>query len=62
MIAAIDVDYHDTSATVALVGFAAWPDKLATLEILDRSSRPPAAYESGKFYEREMPYVLGSYA
>jgi deoxyribonuclease V len=59
VITCIDVDYHDVSATVALVGFTAWPDEIAALEIVHRSSRPPAAYEPGKFYEREMPYVLG---
>ena len=59
MIVCVDVDYRDDSATVALVGFVAWTDEHATLEIIDRTSRPPAAYEPGRFYEREMPYVLG---
>ena len=59
MIVCIDVDYQDASATVALVGFMAWPDELATLEIVSRSSTPPAAYEPGRFFERELPYVLG---
>lgn len=59
MIVAVDVDYRDDSATVALVGWRAWPDEHATLEIIDRTSRAPAAYEPGRFFEREMPYVLG---
>jgi deoxyribonuclease V len=59
VIVCIDVDYQDASATVALVGFMAWPDELATLEIVSRSSMPPAAYEPGRFFERELPYVLG---
>ena len=59
MIVCIDVDYQDASATVALVGFTAWPDEIATLEIVSRSSTPPAAYEPGRFFERELPYALG---
>jgi deoxyribonuclease V len=59
VIVCVDVDYQDASATVALVGFTAWPDELATLEIVSRSSTPPAAYEPGRFFERELPYVLG---
>jgi len=59
MIVCIDVDYQDASATVALVGFTAWPDEISTLEIVSRSSTPPAAYEPGRFFERELPYALG---
>lgn len=59
MIACLDVDYQATSVTAACVGFDAWSDALARIELVIRTPGPPAAYQPGAFYERELPYLLG---
>jgi deoxyribonuclease V len=54
----IDVDYQAAGVTTACAGFDAWTDAVARIEVVVRSFGPPAAYQPGAFYERELPYLL----
>lgn len=62
MFACVDVDYRDTGVTAACVGFDAWSDELARIEVIVRSPGRPAEYQPGAFYERELPYLLEALA
>lgn len=62
VIGCVDVDYQDAGVTAACVGFHAWSDPVARVEVVVRSSGPPAPYQPGAFYERELPYVLEALA
>ena len=55
---AVDVDYRATGVATACVTFAAWDDAAPTSERVIVSAAPPAAYESGAFYRRELPYLV----
>ncbi|NVB81009.1 MAG: endonuclease V [Kofleriaceae bacterium] len=57
MIVAVDVDYRDASVVAAAVGFDAWTDADSAIEVIVTSDAPPAAYEPGAFYRRELPHV-----
>lgn len=50
----LDVHYRDLDATAAGVVFEHWNDASPHLELTTTIS-PIAAYESGKFYRRELP-------
>jgi deoxyribonuclease V len=55
----LDVDYQPTNVTTACVGFDAWTDEVARIEVVVRSlATTPAAYQPGAFYTRELPYLL----
>jgi deoxyribonuclease V len=54
----VDVDYRDDGAVAALVGFTAWTADRPAFEHVRASTTPPAAYEPGSFYRRELPYLL----
>ncbi|MGE0396976.1 MAG: endonuclease V [Kofleriaceae bacterium] len=58
MIVALDVDYRADRVVTAAVGFLAWPDAAASFEKTQVSMFPPAEYEPGSFYKRELPYLL----
>lgn len=58
MICAVDVDYQPTGVTAACVGFDAWADPLASIEVVVRSAQPAAEYQAGAFYVRELPFLL----
>lgn len=58
MIGCVDCDYRDDGTTAAGVAFAEWTSQRATIELVIRSSDPPAPYRSGAFYERELPFVV----
>lgn len=58
MIVALDVDYREDRVVTAAVGFAAWTDAVASFEKTNLSMFPPAEYEPGSFYKRELPYLL----
>jgi deoxyribonuclease V len=62
VIVCVDVDYRETSVVTACVGFHAWTDEVAAREHLVRSAEPPAAYEPGRFFERELPYLRAALA
>ncbi len=57
MIVAVDVDYRDADVVAAAVGFAHWTDEHAALEVVVTSDVPPAAYQPGRFYLRELPHI-----
>ena len=59
MFCCVDVDYQPGGVTAAAVGFGAWQDAIATIEIVVRSFEPPQPYEPGAFARRELPYLLG---
>ena len=59
MICCVDVDYQPACVTAACVGFTAWTDERAALEIVARSFETPPPYEPGAFFKREMPYLTG---
>jgi deoxyribonuclease V len=54
----LDVDYGAAGVTAAGVGFDAWTDAVARIEIVVRSFAPAAPYQPGAFYERELPHLL----
>jgi len=53
----LDVDYQPTAVTTACVGFDAWTDEVAAIELVMRSRGAAAAYQPGAFFERELPYL-----
>ena len=57
MILAIDVQYNENTAVVAGVSFENWTDCI-TKEVYTSKIINIAAYESGKFYKRELPCIL----
>jgi deoxyribonuclease V len=54
----VDVDYRDHCVVAAAVELRDWPDATATHEEVLVSRVPPAPYEPGQFYRRELPYLL----
>jgi deoxyribonuclease V len=54
----LDVDYRERASVVAGVMFRAWDDSIAFAERRREVEGVPAAYESGQFYKRELPYLL----
>jgi deoxyribonuclease V len=60
MICCVDVDYQPDRVTTACVGFDAWGDAVARIELVVRSDGGAAAYQPGAFYERELPYLLAA--
>jgi len=60
MICCVDVDYQPAGVTTACVGFDAWTDAIAKLELVVRSTGAAAPYQPGAFYERELPYLLAA--
>jgi deoxyribonuclease V len=57
VIVAVDVDYRETEVVAAAIGFESWTDHRTTIEIVVTSDAPPAPYEPGKFYRRELPHI-----
>ena len=62
MIVALDVDYREPGVVTGCVEFAAWTDATPVREWIVRSQAAPAEYATGRFYERELPYLLGALA
>jgi deoxyribonuclease V len=60
VIVAIDVDYREKEAVAACVGFRAWADAASAFERVVRVEGEAAAYEPGKFFTRELPFVLAA--
>lgn len=58
MIVALDVDYRDGAAVTACVGFERFTDAAPRFERVVRASHAAAEYEPGRFYLRELPYLL----
>ncbi|RME56923.1 MAG: endonuclease V [Deltaproteobacteria bacterium] len=57
MIAAVDVDYRGEEGVAACVLFSEWTAKVPAAEQIARIPRV-APYESGKFFQRELPCIL----
>ena len=57
MIACTDVHYTNTHAVAACILFHDWSDTYPDLAITERVD-PPAPYEPGRFYLRELPPLL----
>jgi deoxyribonuclease V len=57
-IACLDVAYGDTAAAVAGVLVEGWHADSASRILVRRSEGPPASYEPGAFYRRELPLLL----
>jgi deoxyribonuclease V len=62
VIVAVDVDYRDTEVVAAAVGFDSWTADHASIEVVVTSDAPPAPYEPGKFYRRELPHLRSALA
>jgi deoxyribonuclease V len=58
VICCLDVDYGEERVTTAAVLFGAWTDEAAALERVVVTPGAPAAYEPGKFFARELPYLV----
>jgi deoxyribonuclease V len=57
-IACLDVAYGNTAAAVAGALIHAWDARGASQMLVRRFDKPPAAYEPGAFYKRELPLLL----
>lgn len=60
MLVAVDVDYRAAEAVAACVGFRAWPDAAAAVELVVKTPGAAAAYQPGAFFRRELPAVLAA--
>src|SRR5688572_5001080 len=58
MLVAVDVHYTERGTTTACVGFTAWSDAVTVGEHVVHADEPPADYEPGQFYKRELPHLV----
>lgn len=54
----LDVDYRASSSVAAAVVFHDWSDAASSHEVVHRADAPPADYQPGQFYLRELPHLL----
>jgi len=54
----LDVDYRASACAAAGVLFQHWTDEVAAAELTHVHPEPPANYEPGHFYLRELPHLL----
>ena len=57
-IVCLDVAYGDTAAAVGGAVVQAWDAESASQMLVRRFEGPPASYEPGAFYRRELPLLL----
>jgi deoxyribonuclease V len=57
-IVCLDVAYGDTAAAVAGALVSGWDAESASQMLVRRFEGPPAGYEPGAFYRRELPLLL----
>ncbi len=57
VIACLDAAYDDDAAGVACALFDRWESPVAAGLVSKHISLPPAAYEPGSFYKRELPLL-----
>lgn len=62
MIVCVDVDYRADSVVAAAIAFVQWNDGVSARETILRRDAPAAPYEPGRFYERELPYLVDAIA
>jgi len=55
----VDVDYQPAGVTAACVGFVQWTDATSSAETVVRTVGAAPEYASGRFFERELPYLTG---
>lgn len=58
----VDVDYRPHRVVTAVLAFASWESDTAAREVVSCSDAAPAEYAPGRFYERELPYILAGLA
>lgn len=58
MYCCLDVDYRSAACAAAGLLFQRWTDEVAALELTLIHPEPPAEYEPGHFYLRELPHLL----
>lgn len=58
MYCCLDVDYRATACAAAALLFRRWTDEAAEGERTHVHPEPPADYEPGHFYLRELPHLL----
>jgi len=58
MIGCVDVNYGATEVIAACVGIRDWADDAPYMERVVRATEPAAPYIPGKFYLREMPWII----
>lgn len=59
MIVAVDVGYREREVVAAAVGFVDWSSAEPVTEVVVYTDAPPAPYEPGRFYRRELPHLVG---
>lgn len=57
MLACVDVDYRQHESVAACLLFPSWTSAHADSQWIERLP-PPAAYQPGEFYRRELPCLL----
>lgn len=62
MLACLDVHYADDHVRTALLLAERWAASEALTEQVSTSLGPAAAYVPGRFYERELPYLVAALA
>ena len=62
MILCLDVGYGAAAVTTACVGLDDWPDATPAFREVIRSTGAAAGYVPGRFYERELPFLLQALA
>lgn len=62
VIVCVDVDDRAAETVAACVGFHDWADATSAREAVARTPGPPAEYQPGEFYRRELPHVLAALA
>lgn len=60
MLLCLDVQYAPNAAVTACIGFHEWTDATSAIEFVSRSEAPPAPYEPGAFYRRELPHLIAA--
>ena len=58
MIAIVDVDYRADRVVTASVEIEAWTYSVPAADRVLVSREAPAAYKPGRFWERELPYLI----
>ncbi len=57
LLCCLDVDYRPTACAAAAVLFADWRDEVAQREVTHVHPAPPADYQAGQFFRRELPHL-----
>ncbi|MCP4498367.1 MAG: endonuclease V [Deltaproteobacteria bacterium] len=58
MIAFVDVHYSEEAVSAAILAIESWSDEEILVEKCEVFLEPASKYESGSFYQRELPAIL----